>query len=141
MNRVHSFRGFAQERVGKWLDDWQIVETCLQAMQEGALDVCAQNEDGQYVWMCYGMMANHWRRACGLLQRAGIPSSILWDEKRFTFCKFMAEIEYFWTDLDAAQRYLECRNWKPAWVLQELGWRLQEWRRGFRRAWLAACTV
>ena len=117
MNRVQSFRGFAEERLGKRLDervdDWHIVEPCLQAMQEGVLDVCAQNEEGRVLWRCYAMTAYQWRRTYSVLQRAG---------------------------LEAVQKFLECRITKPEWVVQELERRLT-WDAGLRRAWLAACTI
>ena len=141
MKRVHLFHGFVSERLGRETFSEELVDTCLQAMQDGVLDVCAQNKDGWNLWRCYGMTPHQWQRVCGLLQRAGIASSIFWQSEWFICQEFIKEIEYFWTDLDAVHRYLECRHWNPAWLLQELGWRQREWNKGLRRAWLAACTV
>ena len=147
MQRVHSFHGFAMKRLDREpLSVEEIVDTCLQAMQEGVLDVCAQNTNGQYVWICYGMTANQCQHTCSLLQRAGVVSSILWDPKWFVdqwfvdHLRFMADIEYLWTDLKAVHMYLEYRAGKPVWVVQELG-RRQTWNAGLRRAWLAACLM
>ena len=97
----------------KWLTAEEAVDTCLQAMQEGVLDVFARNTNGQYLWSYYGMTHGQWQRVCGLLQRAG---------------------------LEAVQKFLECRRTKPEWVVQEVGRRLT-WDAGLRRAWLAACTI
>ena len=142
MQRVQSFYGFTKKRLDREpLSDEEIVDTCLQAMQEGVLDVCAQNTHCFYVWMSYGMTVDQWHRACSLLQRAGVVSSILWDPKFSTYHNgFMVDIEYLWTDLKAVHRYLEYRTGKPVWVVQELG-RRQTWNAGLRRAWLAACTI
>jgi heme exporter protein D len=55
MKRVHLFFDFTKERLGREAVPAEIVDTCLQAMQEGVLDVCAQNPYGRYVWSCYTM--------------------------------------------------------------------------------------
>ena len=141
MKRVHHFRDFAMERLGREpLSYKETVDTCLQAMHEGVLDVCVQNTHCCNVWIWYGMTADQWHCVCGLLQRAGIASSILWDPIWFVYEGFMADIEYLWTDLKAVEKFLECRTRKPVWVVQELG-RRQTWNAGLRRAWLAACTI
>ena len=141
MKLVYHFRSFTVERLGRQpLCDEETVDTCLQAMQEGGLDVCARNLSGDHVWMCYIMTADQWHRACGLLQRAGVASSTLWDITWFRYHEFMEDIEYLWTDLKAVHRYLERWAKKPERVVQELGRRFT-WNAGLRRAWLAACTI
>jgi hypothetical protein len=147
MKRVYLFRSFTVERLGRGpLCDGEIIDTCLQAMQEGVLDVCAQNTDDRYLWTYYGMMPGQWQRACGLLQQAGIPSNILWDPKWFIYYEPMAEIEYLWTDLERVERFLmECCDNKiyqfaRIHILQELD-RRRAWNAGLRRGWLAACTI
>jgi hypothetical protein len=140
VKRVFNFHSFAMGRLSREPLYEEIIDTCLQAMQEGVLDVCAQSVSGQYVWMCYGMTADQWHRACGLLQRAGVPTNILWDSKWFICHGFMSGIEYLWTDLEAVHRYLECWARKPERVVQELDRRFT-WNAGLRRAWLAACMI
>jgi hypothetical protein len=139
MHRVQFFHDFTRERLDRIpLSDAEIVDTCLQGMQEGVLDVCAQNSNGRYVWGCYGMSSDRWQRTCGLLERAGVASSILWQStSHFGYHEFMAHIEYLWTDLKAVERYLmeRCENK----IVKELD-RRKAWDAGLRRAWLAACT-
>ena len=116
------------------------MDTCLQAMHDGVLDVRAQNDEGQYVWECFlSWTLERWQRMCGLLQRAGIASSIVWESKYVLHDEYWTAIEYLWTDLQAVQRYLEHRDTKRWWLVQELGWR-KAWAEGPRRAWLAACV-
>jgi hypothetical protein len=103
MKRVHLFFDFTKERLGREAVPAEIVDTCLQAMQEGVLDVCAQNPYGRYVWSCYTMTPDQWHRACGLLQRSGIGNLIFWGSKWFKYDAFMAGIEYLWTDLVKAR--------------------------------------
>jgi hypothetical protein len=115
-------------------------------MQEGFLDVCAQNPHGRYVWDCYEMTADQWHRACGLLERAGVSNSILWQSTfYFRYCEFMAHIEYLWTDLQAVEWYLMERRFENKIhpiirirLVEELD-RRKAWE-GLRRAWLVACT-
>ncbi len=147
MHRVQFFHDFTRERLGREpFSDAEIVDTCLQGMQEGVLDVCAQNSNGRYVWGCYGMSSDRWQRTCGLLERAGVASSILWQStSHFGYHEFMAHIEYLWTDLKAVERYLMERcenNTYPVMrfrLVKELDRR--RWHAGLRRAWLAACTI
>ena len=136
ITNMSSFYAFASERLGKWLTVEKTVDTCLQAMQEGVLDVCAQNRDGLYLWSYYGMTPGQWQRVCGLLQRAGIANSILWESKWFTYHGFMAEIEYFWTDLDAVQKVHQTGRGAIAREVMR-----RRWLVSLRRAWLAACTI
>ena len=139
MKRVETFYEFVLERMDREdLYSEEIIATCLQAMQEGVLDVCAQNIDGQYVWSCYTMTPDQWNRACGLLQRAGIANCIFWGSKSFKYDAFMADIEYFWTDLEAVERFCEEKMYRRLLVL-ELD-RRRTWHAGLRRSWLAACT-
>ena len=152
MKRVETFYEFVMERLDREdLYSEEIIATCLQAMQEGVLDVCAQNIDGQYVWTCYVMTPDQWNRACGLLQRAGIANCIFWGSKSFKYDAFMADIEYLWTDWEAVQKFLMVWAEKDIWLvqeqkrchrlLQELDRRRLAWGAGLRRAWLAACTI
>ena len=147
MKRVYVFNGFAKERLGWQPNCEESIDACLQAMQEGVLDVCEQNVDGYYLWMCYGMSCDQWQRACSLLQRAGVASSIFWESTRrpLFYHEFMADIDYLWTDLGAVERYLMEVYGKnmykiiPSRLVKELDRR--RWHAGLRRAWLAACTV
>ncbi len=139
MQRVQSFQGFASEWIGREvLLSEDMVDTCLQAMQEGVLDVCAQNNNDHYVWLCFIMTADQWHRA-------GVASSILWQStSRFIYREFMAEIEYFWTDLEAVQGYylmqtdcyLTCHR-----LLKHELHRRQAWDACLTRVWSAACTI
>ena len=146
MQRVQSFQGFASEWIGREvLVNEEIVDTCLQAMHEGVLDVCAQNHNDHYMWLCFLMTADQWHRACRLLQRAGVASSILWQSTSlFGYREFMAEIEYFWTDLEAVQGYYlmqtGCHFTCYRLLKHELH-RRQAWDACLTRAWLAACTI
>ena len=154
MKRVHLFLDFTKERLGRGREPFtvEIVDTCLQAMQEGLLDACVQNRDGRYVWSCYTMTPDQWHRACGLLQRAGIGNLIFWGSKWFKYNAFMAGIEYLWTDLEAVEKFLMEWEKDVVWLVQEvkrLGLLRQEldrrrrfaWSAGLRRAWLVACTI
>jgi len=141
MQRVHSFIGFTRKRLDREpLSYQEIVDTCLQGMQEGVLDVCAQNPNGRYLWGCHGMTSDRWQRACGLLERAGVASSILWQStSHFGYHEFMAHIEYLWTDLEAVERYILMKRCENK-IVKELD-RRKAWDAGLRRAWLAACTI
>ena len=138
MKRIHHFEGFAQDK-GRLYEE--IVDTCLQAMLHGVLDVRVQNDAGQCLWECgFAWTMERWHRMCGLLQRAGIASSIVWESKYVVLIReYWTAIEYLWTDLDAVHRVLERVNLHPRWLVQELD-RRQAWAAGLRRAWLAACT-
>ena len=58
MNRIHSFDYFARGRLGrKPSSDEEIIDTCLQGMQENILDVCVQNIHKCNLWTSYGMTA------------------------------------------------------------------------------------
>jgi hypothetical protein len=146
MKRVQFFHDFARERLAREpFSDAEIVDTCLQAMQEGVLDVCAENSNGRYMWTCFGMTSGRLQRTCGLLQQAGVESSILW-KSSFAYHEFRCDIEYLWTDLEAVDRYLmerfENNVSYPVMrsrLVKELDRR--RWHAGLRRAWLAACTI
>jgi hypothetical protein len=86
------------------------------------------------------MTPGQWQFVCGLLQQAGIANSILWESKWFTYYGFMAEIEYFWTDLDAVQKVLiQFHQTARGAIAREVMCR--RWSACLRRAWLAACTI
>ena len=148
MKRVQFFHDFARERLGREpFSDAESVDTCLQGMQEGVLDVCARNSNGRYVWSCFGMTSDRWQRACSLLQRAGVASSIFWESTRplLFYHEFMADIDYLWTDLQAVECYLMERRFENKIhpiirirLVEELD-RRKAWE-GLRRAWLVACT-
>jgi hypothetical protein len=145
MSRIHSFYYFVRERLGrKPSSDEEIVDTSLQAMQEGVLDVCAQNDDKWNLWRIYGMTGDQWHRACDLLERAGVASSIMWQStSNFIYHEFMGDIEYLWTDLEVVERFLMEEKMHPIRrirLVQELD-RRRTWDAGLRRAWLAACTI
>ena len=143
MKRVQFFYHFTIETLGREpSSDEEIVDTCLQAMQEGVLDVCAQNGNGRYVWTCFGMTSGQLQRTCGLMQQAGVESSILWTSS-FSYHEFRGDIEYLWTDLKIVERFLMQVKILPmtrVCVVQELD-RRRTWDAGLRRAWLAACMV
>ena len=145
MKQVSFFNDFGRKRLGlgRESSSGECIDACLQAMQEGVLDVCAQNSHGRYVWCGIGMSYDRWQRVCGLLERARVASSILWESPLgFIYYEFMADIEYFWTDLEAVERFLmegfcEKNIYR---VLVQVVDRRRTWHAGLRRSWLAACT-
>jgi hypothetical protein len=143
MKSISSFSSFASARMQSLPTIEETVDTCLQAVHDGVLDVCVQSCDGGYLWNYFWFVEYvwtyaRWQRVCGLLQRAGVANSILWDSKCLMNSQHWAGIEYLWTDLDAVHRVLE--RGKPRWLVQELG-RRQAWAAGLRRAWLSACCA
>jgi hypothetical protein len=141
MKRIHYFEGFAKDKARLY---GEIVDTCLQAVHDGVLDVRVQNDAGQCLWECgFAWTMERWQRMCGLLQRAGIASSIVWESKYgVVIHEYWTAIEYLWTDLKAVHRFLGRveRYGKPTWLVQELE-RRQTWAVGPRRAWLVACMM
>lgn len=124
----------------------EVTDACLDAMEEGALDVCARDSHGDYFWVLR-LQPRQWVRLCALLQRQGIPSSTVWHS--FVFPpQFVEGVEHLWTDLDSVRVFMEedrgyCRCGRcdfchaRHWVGTELQ-RRREWATALRRAWLAA---
>ena len=144
MKKIESFYDFSNLQLGAPCGDLgACVETCLQAMHDGVLDVCVQNKNGNHVWELFSWemkwTLKQWQRLCGLLQRAGITNGIVWDSVFFLNVEFCAEIEYLWTDLEPVQMFLKRNGNKPRAIVQELE-RRQAWAVSPRRAWLAACV-
>ena len=132
MKKIQSFYDFSISELGRPGDLGTCVETCLQAMHDGVLDVCVQNVHGHHLWECFSWQPvwtlERWRRLCGLLQRAGIAND-----------EFCAEIKYLWTDLVPMHIFLKRYGNKLRAIVQEIEWR-QAWAVSPRRAWLAACV-
>lgn len=90
----------------------KIVDVCLDAMEEGKLDVCAVDVDVRavcaiYLWEWCKMKPRQWVRLCALLQREGIPSSIVWQDSEADPPQFVEGVEYLWTDLDSVRIFME----------------------------------
>lgn len=124
-----------------WCSSQKIVDACLDAMEEGTLHVCAKNYQRKYLWVFFNMDPRQWMRLCALLQRHGIPSSIVWQDFEFHPPGCLEELEYLWTDLDSMRTFMEhvsCLCHFCNWIQFEL--RRREWAIGLRRAWLVAVT-
>ena len=146
-----SFAGIALDRLGKRrflkCSKQKMVDVCLDAMEDGELDVCAVDGGAVraiYLWEWCNMKPRQWVRLCALLQREGIPSSIVWQDLEADPPQFVEGVEYLWTDLDSVCMFMEdsrsecscglcdfchARHW--------VGTELQR-RRCLRRAWLVA---
>lgn len=124
----------------------QCVDTCLDAMEVGELDVCLQFDDF-YLWEWYRIWPHQWSRICTILQRQGIPSSIVWDKhchpNNFSGEFSLTGIKYMWEDLAAIQGALA--RWKEKFHISVfwLEWQVEHrlWATGLRRAWLVAITT
>jgi hypothetical protein len=137
------------------LDD-VVVNDCLDAMEDGTLHVCAVTEVYNYfLWECREMSTVQWKRLCGLLQRAAIPSSVMWSIHSYLLFGThpyilerpeVVEIDYVWEDLDAVRRFLA--KWHQCAATEVFKRQLeqrqslrQSWMQGLRRAWLVAALV
>ena len=152
---VFQFEHFARTENGS-----DIVNACMDAMEEGSLPVIAK-EYGYYLWEIYILTVDEWARLCALLQRNQCPPRLLWRLHTcvrwtmtdcFSFSKkkcivddnpvamsALPQIEFLWQDLDAVQAYINLKSPTShvGWVAAEVG-RRRQWLTGLRRAWLLA---
>jgi hypothetical protein len=136
-----------------------IVNACMDAMEEGSLPVIAK-QYGYYLWEIYILTVDQWARLCALLQRNQCPPRLLWRLHTcvrwtmtdcFSFSKkkcivddnpvamaALSRIEFLWQDLDAVQAWIKwhavSRN--VEWVVAAEVIRRRQWFIGLRRAWL-----
>ena len=123
-----------------WLGTSDIVDVCMDAMEEGTLPVIAKQWGFYYLWEFYFLRTHQWARLCGLLQRNRLPPSLLWRlESLWTFVSDAAltQLEFLWQDLDAVRAWLELPNAPDdaVWIAGEVA-RRRQWPTGLRRAWL-----
>lgn len=124
-----------------------VIDTCLDAMDEGILDVCARSPMGCYLWETYLLSEQQWHRVCNLLQRFGMSNSILWRfgcSLTISELNMWAGIEYLWTDLVTVHMFLADFQRRHGYqqhcyiIADELEQRA--WATSVRRAWLAAAV-
>ncbi len=130
------FHSFAKSRLGRrdfTLDD--TVETCVEAMEQGALAVDAENADGDHLWCVFLMSTNLWTRICALRP----PLRLLWKEGSMLEEATVLSIEYFWRDLDVVQAFYAYDHPKWQWISAETH-RRRSWMQGLCRAWLVVCV-
>ena len=142
------FEHFARTENGS-----DIVNACMDAMEEGSLPVIAK-EYGYYLWEIYIQTPDQWARLCALLQRNQCPPRLLWRLHTYTrwtrrnncsvhdnpvAMSALTRIEFLWQDLDAVQAYVD--NLSPTdrldlkWAAVEVA-RRRQWFAGLRRTWL-----
>ncbi len=155
LNVVTSFTAFAITRSRRHLSGTctesvtceECVDVCLDAMEKNDLYVCATENGFCRLWETYFLSRQQWLRLCRLLERKKKSNSILWQSLLFiqrSECESWIEIEYLWTDLEAAEMYLvqfEKRyHIKLKILVCELE-RRKAWAAGTRRAWLTAVLL
>ena len=147
------FQSFAEAKLDRkfrpWFfmtleDEYVCADACLGGMEEGELDVLAQNFFCHYLWEEFSLLPRQWQRLCAILHQRRIPSSILWHKMtRVHDEPELADIEYMWEDLATVQFVLTL--WRKQvgksssldWIERELE-RRRAWFTGLRRVWLLA---